>query len=289
MSVVININGSVNSLVVNTNRNGTSITANGNEVWSNAPSYPPYLTFSSPGAFTLEQVANTVVWDGTLEYSTDTTNWSTWDGTPISSAANSGTHKLYLRGTGNTVISSQDNGFYLDGSGISCDGDIRTLLDYADPENAVMAEACFAHLFETNDSLVKAPDFLSTTVPKNAYNSTFLACSSLVTPGKIAATSIGQQGCSQMFMNCSALSALPEIKATSVGVYGLLRMFSGCSLIKISATQTGEYQTPYRIPSEGTGSFSTGAASNMFQSTGGTFVGNPIVNTTYYTSNTVVS
>ena len=289
MSVVININGSVNSLVVNTNRNGTSITANGNEVWSNAPGYPPYLTFSSAGAFTLMQVAEMVAWDGTIEYSTNTTNWSTWDGSTISSAANNGTHYLYMRGTGNTVISSADNGWYLDGSGISCDGDIRMLLDYADPENAVMAEGCFSHLFETNDSLIKAPDFLSTVVPRNAYNSAFLACSSLVTPGKIAATSIGLQGCSQMFMNCAALSALPEIKATSIGTYGMLRMFAGCSLIKLSETQTGEYQTPYRIPSEGTGSFGTGTATSMFQNTGGTFVGAPTVNTTYYTSNTVVS
>ena len=65
-------------------------------------------------------------------------------------------------------------------------------------------------------------------------------------------------------------------------------MFYGCRLIKLSTTQTGEYQTPYRIPKSGTGTTATGALTEMFANTGGTFTGTPSINTTYYTSNTVV-
>ena len=67
-------------------------------------------------------------------------------------------------------------------------------------------------------------------------------------------------------------------------------MFSGCTNIKLSTTQTGEYQTAYRIPKSGTGTTATDTLQNMFAGTGGTFTGTPNINTTYYlsTSNTVV-
>ena len=38
---------------------------------------PTYLTFSSPNSFTLAVGDATKHWDGTLEYSTDTSTWST--------------------------------------------------------------------------------------------------------------------------------------------------------------------------------------------------------------------
>jgi hypothetical protein len=66
-------------------------------------------------------------------------------------------------------------------------------------------------------------------------------------------------------------------------------MFEDCTNIKLSTTQTGDYQTSYRIPTTGTGSTATYAMTDMFTNTGGTFTGDPSINTTYYTSNTVVS
>jgi hypothetical protein len=65
-------------------------------------------------------------------------------------------------------------------------------------------------------------------------------------------------------------------------------MFSNCTNIKISQTQTSEYQTEYRIPTSGTGTDVNNALSNMFAGTGGTFKGTPTINTTYYTSNEVI-
>ena len=66
-------------------------------------------------------------------------------------------------------------------------------------------------------------------------------------------------------------------------------MFKDCSLVKISETQTGEYQTAYRIPAEGAGTTSgVMQFGNMLQNTGGTFTSEPHINTTYYTSNTIV-
>ena len=63
------------------------------------------LTFSSPNRFTLKVNDNTKHWDGTLEYSTNASTWSTWDGTTkLSSARKGSSNVLYLRGIGNTVI-----------------------------------------------------------------------------------------------------------------------------------------------------------------------------------------
>jgi len=65
-------------------------------------------------------------------------------------------------------------------------------------------------------------------------------------------------------------------------------MFYGCTSIKLSDTQTSEYNTPYRIPSEGNGSTDSNSLYLMFAITGGSFKSTPTINTTYYTSNTIV-
>ena len=69
------------------------------------PEGKSYLTFSSPNSFTLAVGNATKHWDGTLEYFASNKAWTTWDGTTtLSSVENDGEHVLYLRGTGNTVI-----------------------------------------------------------------------------------------------------------------------------------------------------------------------------------------
>ena len=74
-------------------------------VYVNSQQYAPYLEFSSPNTFTLAVYNTTKNWDGTLEYSADTTNWSTWDGTTTLNSTSSGDKKvLYMRGSNNTVI-----------------------------------------------------------------------------------------------------------------------------------------------------------------------------------------
>ena len=62
-------------------------------------------------------------------------------------------------------------------------------------------------------------------------------------------------------------------------------MFSGCTNLKVSDTKTDEYGKPWRIPS--VGSISEKATywnwnKDMLSGTGGTFTGNPSINTTYY-------
>jgi hypothetical protein len=67
-------------------------------------------------------------------------------------------------------------------------------------------------------------------------------------------------------------------------------MFYNCTGIKISTTKVDEYQTEYRIPTKDTGVYenTSSTIADMFTGTGGTFVGTPEINVTYYTSNRTV-
>ena len=308
------------------------------------------LTFSSPSTFTIGVVNNLKYWDGTLEYSTDGSTWTTWAGTSAISSASDGTkHNLYLRGTGNTYITGSSANaskarWVLTGSNISCSGNIETLLDYAtvaNGEHPTMANYCYYYMFNGYKSLVTAPELPTTTLANNCYSNMFQNCTSLVTAPELPATTLAnncyyymfygctslataptlpattmtnycynsmfngctslttapklpatslQTGCYRyMFNNCKNLTAIPELPAKKLMSACYQSMFQGCTQIKLSTTQTGDYQTAYRIPTSGTGTTeSTNVMLTMFTSTGGTFTGEPSINTTYYTSNTVV-
>lgn len=228
-----------------------------------------YLTFSSPNTFTLSLGNNYKMWDGTLEYSIDTTTWDTWSGSSAISSSSSGTTKyLYLRGTNNTIISGQGaeygyGNWILTGADIRCDGNIENLLDYqtvANGQHPTMADDCFKHMFKNQSALISTPSLPAITLSDHCYSYMFTLCSNLVT--------------------------IPELPATTLTNFCYYCMFSVCSKIKLSTTQTGEYIQPYRLPVSGTGIIADYALISMFEATGGTFTGTPELNTTYYVSNT---
>ena len=227
-----------------------------------------YLIFTGNEDFTLKTYNTTKNWDGTLEYSTDTTTWNTWDGKAISSSGS----KLYLRGTGNTKITgnSADYKFVFTGTDalkIACEGNIENLLDH-----------------ETVSSGGHP------TMAGNCYNSMFYGCTALTTAPALPATTLAGTCYYNMFSGCTSLTTAPALPATTLTRYCYAYIFYGCTKIKLSTTQTGEYQTAYRIPTSGTGNTATNALKDMFTNTGGAFTGTPEINTTYYlsTSNTIV-
>ena len=307
-----------------------------------------YLSFIGTKDFVLTTTNEIKNWDGTLEYSTDTITWRTWNGTRISSVGG----KLYLRGIGNTKITGDlENAnlynfyFIVDSYGpiIACEGNIENLLDYETViagGHPTMADYCFAGLFYACMPLAKAPDlpattlatgcyanmfgacmFLetapalpATTLADNCYQGMFGSCQSLATAPALPATTLSNFCYAYMFNDCPSLTTIPALPATTLAgacYYGMFsscpslttipalpattlvdycysEMFKDCENIKLSNTQTGEYQTPYRMPTSGTGTAATDALTDMFTNTGGTFTATPSINTTYYTSNTVV-
>ena len=200
----------------------------------------------------------------TLETSTDGNSWSTytfWSWITLSNIWD----KVYWRNTSTT-----DTGFSTSFSDI------------------------YQFSFSWNVSASWDINFLlnknsTNSVSSNCYRNLFNGCSSLITAPSLPATIVDELCYAQMFYDCLLLETLPILPASTLADSCYSLMFGGCSKIKLSTTQTWEYQTPYRIPITWTGVDNVGSAlSGMFTSTWWTFTWTPSINTTYYTSNTLV-
>ena len=196
---------------------------------------PPYLTFSSNRPFTIATNNSAKNWNGTLYYSTDAEVWNVWNGATTLSSGN--TNELYMRGTGNKVITGDQNcGWSLNGSNIQCSGNIENLLDYETVkkgEHPVMDRSCYFSLFKLCRNLIKAPDLPATTLSKYCYSNMFFGCSNLIKAPKLPAT-ILVEGCyREMFRACNNLTKAPELPATKLADFCYNEMFYQCdSLIE---------------------------------------------------------
>ncbi len=215
------------------------------------------LRFEGTQPFTLKTDNTSKNWDGIIEYSTDNTSWVIWNGeeTPSSSV-------LYLRGTDNTYITGDYDKYWVcNTSGLmSVIGRIDYLLDYQTVLTGgtpSMGVDCYRELFIGWVTLIAAPELPATTLTVGCY--------------------------SHMFAGCHSLRILPELPATTLAARCYDYMFAFSNGPKVSASKTGNYTKPWRIPSTGT---ITNTAANWNQSllyeTGGTFTGDPQPNTTYY-------
>ena len=253
------------------------------------PDGESYLAFSSKNSFTLKTGKKT--WDGTLEYFASDETWTVWNGShwdSLSAAYNGTEYVLYLRGTGNTVItSSSQTKWKLDGSDIACIGNIETLLDYSTVESGqhpTMGDYCYFRMFEGCTSLTHAPALPATTLASYCYNNMFKNCTSLTQAPELPVTTLSINCYENMFSNCTSLTHIPELPATTLAKSCYSGMFDGCTSIKLSTAKTEEYTQEYRIPFSGNGTDAVDAFMNMFNETGGTFTGTPEINTTYYLS-----
>ena len=254
------------------------------------PEGKSYFTFSSPKSFTLKVDNATKHWNGILEYFSADKVWAVWDGTTILSAYNNdGEYVLYLRGTGNTVITGSNSSYkwVLTGTDIKCIGNIENLLDYAtvaSGSHPTMGVNCYQYMFIDCTSLTQAPALPATTLAINCYNGMFQGCTSLTKAPALPATTLADSCYAYMFAGCKSITKAPALPAMEVYPTSYSAMFQGCTKIKLSTTQTGEYTQEYRIPYSGTGTTGSNALNLMFTDTGGTFTGTPSINTTYYLS-----
>ena len=177
--------------------------------YDGTPAFKPtgksYLTFSSPSSFTLAVNDTTKHWNGTLEYFNSDKTWTVWDGTTtLSSVDNDGEHVLYLRGTGNTVITGNKSNYnwVLTGSDVVCSGNIENLLDYATVESGAhptMANYCYSYMFYGCKSLTQAPALPATRLANYCYNYMFYGCESLTQAPALPATRLAEYCYSYMF------------------------------------------------------------------------------------------
>ena len=236
----------------------------------------PILFEGETSDFTLK--ATNKEWDGTVEYSTDKNTWSTWDGSEISSA----NKKLYLRGKNNTKFYTSKGVQFVLSAKAGCYGNINTLLDYENPPTTLAAN-CYQSMFSGCTSLTTAPALPATALANYCYMRMFQGCTSLTTAPTLPATTLATYCYAGMFQGCTSLTTAPALPATTLANFCYYYMFYGCTSLKISATQTGEYTTAWRIPSAGEiAAEATNWNRDMLKNTGGTFTANPSINTTYY-------
>ena len=143
------------------------------------PTGKSYLTFSSLSSFTLNATKH---WNGILEYFASDGTWTTWDGiSTLSAVYDDGEYVLYLRGTGNTIITNGTK-WTLTGSDIACIGNIENLLDYTTVESGKhppMVNNCYPKMFYNCTSLTQAPSLPATTLAYACYESMFSYCTGL--------------------------------------------------------------------------------------------------------------
>ena len=147
----------------------------------------------------------------------------------------------------------------------------------------VMASWCYANMFNGCSLIETAPELPATVLANNCYDHMFTCCYSLIEASELPAINLSIGCYNGMFSGCYMLTRAPALPATTLAYSCYSNMFYGCTNLKVSATQTGAYQYEWRIPTEGTiSSTPLDWNTNMLTSTGGTFTGNPAINTTYY-------
>ena len=278
---------------------------------------PDYL------CFTAEQANSTVklnkTWSPTavtLETSTDWNTWNTytfWNTITLSNVWD----KVYWRNTSETDtwfnLNAWDMYKFVMTWSIAWSGDINFLLNKNStttlsdscymrlfdwctslttaprlPATDLWTYGCYSRMFNWCTNLTIAPELPATTLIDAAYAYMFSWCTSLTTAPSLPATTLVGGSYYYMFNWCTSLETLPKLPAVQLTDYCYYFMFNWCSNIKLSSTQTWDYQTAYRIPTTWTGITASNWGSQMFRQTWWTFTWTPSINTTYYTSNTVV-
>lgn len=233
-------------------------------LWVDEP-LPDYLCFTAEEASSritlFEDWTPTAV---SLEISTDLTTWSDYTLWNIITLSNIW-DKVYMRNKSETVtwFSTSTSNYYqfaMNTGSISASWDINYLL-CKNSTDTIPWNYCFYSLFSWCTSLTTTPSLPATTVKVGCYR--------------------------KMFYWCTNLETLPALPTTSLAGYCYYAMFQACSKIKVNDTQTWEYQNAYRIPTTWTWVDATSSMDAMFDSTWW-YIQTPSINTTYYTSNTVV-
>ena len=198
---------------------------------------------------------------------------------------------MYLRGSGNTVVSNGQSLLTItNSSDVSIDGNIETLLDWQTVKQGIhpaMANLAFASCFNGVTGLIKGPDLMSDYPAQEAYRQMYANCTDLQNSSRIAASQTSYRMCSSMYNGCTNLRTLPALEAVALEDGCYRRMFMGCSSIVLNDTYTDGDNT-YRIPYRENGSIISGnPLDSMFGSTSGN-VTIPNLDTDYYTPNTII-
>ena len=258
------------------------------------PSYPPNVVVfksDSPRTITPRYTQSGI----TLQYSID--NGLTWN--DISSGSTTASSdEIWFRGRATDVKRLHNpqhpnyrNAWRFSGEAsnkLHVYGDLRYLLCDNLGDDTItfdIASYCFFYMFNGCKALATAPSLPATTLALLCYSCMFQGCTSLTTAPSLPATTLADYCYDAMFQGCTSLTTAPSLPATTMATFCYIDMFNGCTAFKVSETKAGSYQYPWRIPASGTGTPVYGWNSYMLMNTGGSYTGDPVINTTYYVEN----
>ena len=212
----------------------------------------PFLTFSAEEEQTFMVVDRTYRIEVSLQYSVNNGAWADYVFTtaePFAIAFGGKNGNLRLRGkniagTGTDDSNSISFSFEDPNVMVSCNGDIRTLVDWEAYNTVSTAEAQFVWLFNDCTVLTSAPELPATTLAEDCYYWMFRNCTSLTDAPVLPATTLSFGCYSCMFEGCTSLTQAPELPATVLAEACYERMFEGCT----SLTQAPELPATILMP-----------------------------------------
>ena len=226
--------------------------------------YPDYLAFKAVDAGATMSIEIVGRCDApSLEYSTNLTDWSSYDFTSSKSVtlAEVGS-KVYWRNAGEaaTFSNGADDHIHIifQKGRIAAEGNVMSLVDNSCASVTIPSGCCFVKLFYDNPLLVQAPKLPATELKDWCYDGMFSGCTSLETAPELpslhpALMCYGWMfyGCSSlkkapelparalaeacynaMFYECPSLEKAPELPATDLAPYCYQYMFDGCTSLK---------------------------------------------------------
>ena len=189
----------------------------------------PYITFSATASqkFKISQYLN-------LECSVGGSDWqSVTSNTEVEFGGSKGDLRLRGKckeGTSFSGVSATIS--FTENVPVSCEGDIRTLIDWENYATADTENAKFSNLFYGCSVLTSAPDLPSKNLSNNCYFSMFYGCTGLTTAPALPATVLANGCYAQMFYGCTSLKSTPTLPATVLAESCYKSMFRGCTLLK---------------------------------------------------------
>ena len=185
----------------------------------------PYVTFSADA----EQIFRMMLDDGitSLQYSVNNAPWQDIPNKGIVFGGSNGS--LRLRGM--SALGTNSSQIYFDNKNVyvNCAGDVRTLVDYSNYENAKTDQARFKHLFVYCKNLTSAPDLPAMTLASSCYSNMFSGCTGLTSAPDLPAMTLASSCYSNMFSGCTGLTSVPELPATMLDYDCYGGMFAGCT------------------------------------------------------------
>lgn len=294
MSIIINGNSNIDEIICD-NVNLTQVRYNNVIVWNKGLTefyIQPYT--SGYVGFKLVRDALTSHLDKPFQYSFDRETWTstTAEGlynNPISVAAG---QKIYFKSSTNEYWGSTEWKTFrwavMDGSSndltFDIGGNYNSLFNYAIEDSRYRNVRAFyqSGIVDAYQCVFPNAGYI--------YERAFQGCTSLTRPPRLASRGGFSLPCvGEAFDGCTSLVAIPQLTGTTqTNSFANTNIFRNCTQLKFSETQTAECPREYRIPYNGTWEGSQTGISGAFSGTSGTYTGDLVYGTTYYTNATIV-